>query len=168
MKTMILWRGVSRSAVLMIQSMTNRNQQVTMKCQHVLVPVDLHDPDLRAIETAMEVASRHNARITLMRVIEAIDDGDEDEAVPQLMIASPGDGLQTAVKCRLILRTSSVDFAANKPVATETDRVHGPSVGRTHARLSKFRLCWLQKAVSSGQIRPMPKFRNDPLQKYQP
>ena len=79
MKAMILWRGVSRSAVLMIQSMTIKNQQVTMKCQHVLVPVDLHDPDLRAIETAMEIASRHNARITLMHVIEAIDDGDEDE-----------------------------------------------------------------------------------------
>jgi nucleotide-binding universal stress UspA family protein len=50
-----------------------------MRYGHVLVPVDLSDPDQHAIAAAIEIAALHKAKTTLMYVIEAIDVGDEDE-----------------------------------------------------------------------------------------
>lgn len=50
-----------------------------MNYRHVLVPVYRSDPDQYAIEAAIEIAAHHRARTTLLYVIEAISDCDEDE-----------------------------------------------------------------------------------------
>jgi nucleotide-binding universal stress UspA family protein len=50
-----------------------------MPYEHLLVPVDWSDPDQRALEAAIELALQHQARTTLMYVIEAIDADDEDD-----------------------------------------------------------------------------------------
>ncbi len=49
-----------------------------MPYQHLLVPIDSSDPDQRAQEAALELAVQHQARTTLMYVIEAIDDEEDD------------------------------------------------------------------------------------------
>ena len=49
-----------------------------MPYQHLLVPIDWSDPDQRAPQAALELAAQHQAMTTLIYVIEAIDDDDED------------------------------------------------------------------------------------------
>lgn len=50
-----------------------------MPYEHLLVPIDWREPDQRALEAAMEMATQHQARTTLMYVIEAIDSDEEDD-----------------------------------------------------------------------------------------
>jgi len=50
-----------------------------MPYEHLLVPIDWSDPDLRALDAAIEMATQHQARTTLMYVIEAIDSDEEDD-----------------------------------------------------------------------------------------
>ncbi len=51
-----------------------------MKYRHLLVPVDLADPESVTIETALELAAQHHAETTLLYVIESIDrNGNDDE-----------------------------------------------------------------------------------------
>jgi nucleotide-binding universal stress UspA family protein len=50
-----------------------------MPYEHLLVPIDWADPDQRALDAAIEMATQHRARTTLIYVIEAIDAEDEDE-----------------------------------------------------------------------------------------
>ncbi len=50
-----------------------------MRYQHLLVPVDFHDAAASAIEAALEMATQHQARTTLLYVIEAIESADEPE-----------------------------------------------------------------------------------------
>lgn len=50
-----------------------------MRYEHLLVPIDWSDRDQRALEAAIEMAAQHQARTTLIYVIEAIDTDDEEE-----------------------------------------------------------------------------------------
>ena len=50
-----------------------------MPYEHLLVPIDWSDPDQRALDAAIEMAAQHDARTTLIYVIEAIDAEEEDE-----------------------------------------------------------------------------------------
>lgn len=50
-----------------------------MRYEHLLVPIDWSDRDQRALEAALEMAAQHQARTTLIYVIESIDAGDEEE-----------------------------------------------------------------------------------------
>jgi len=48
--------------------------------QHILVPVDLSDKNIAALEVALEMATRHQARATLFHVVERIDPEDDEDA----------------------------------------------------------------------------------------
>lgn len=50
-----------------------------MPYEHLLVPIDWRDPDQRALEAAIEMATQHQARTTLMYVIEAIDSNEVED-----------------------------------------------------------------------------------------
>jgi len=47
--------------------------------RHILVPVDLSDRNLRALEAAAELAAASGARVTLVHVIETIEDAAVEE-----------------------------------------------------------------------------------------
>jgi nucleotide-binding universal stress UspA family protein len=47
--------------------------------RHILLPVDLSDRNTRAVETAAELASATGARVTLLHIIEAIEDAGVEE-----------------------------------------------------------------------------------------
>jgi nucleotide-binding universal stress UspA family protein len=47
--------------------------------QHILLPVDLSDRNLDAIETAGELAAVGGGRVTLVHVIETIEDSGPEE-----------------------------------------------------------------------------------------
>lgn len=47
--------------------------------RHVLVPVDLTDKNLTAISAASDLASSSGARVSLLHVIETIEDADFEE-----------------------------------------------------------------------------------------
>lgn len=47
--------------------------------QHILVPVDLTDKNVAAISTVSRLASLNGAQVTLVHVIEVIEDADFDE-----------------------------------------------------------------------------------------
>lgn len=49
-----------------------------MQYQHLLVPVDLAVPVSSAIETALNMATQHRAKTTLLYVIEAIDSAPDE------------------------------------------------------------------------------------------
>ena len=42
-----------------------------MEYQHLLMPVDLNDPDLAAVDVAFELALQHRARTTLLHEIDS-------------------------------------------------------------------------------------------------
>ena len=51
-----------------------------MRYQHLLVPVDFTVANTVALDAALDLAAQHRARITLLHVIEAVDQaGDDDE-----------------------------------------------------------------------------------------
>jgi universal stress protein A len=50
-----------------------------MRYRHVLVPVDFTESVTSAIEAALEMAAQHQARTTLLHVIEEIDDGSNSD-----------------------------------------------------------------------------------------
>lgn len=93
-----------------------------MQYRHLLVPVDLMDPDQMTIETAMQLATQHKAQTTLMYVIEAIDaDEDEDDNGLQSFYAELEAGI------REHLATLSERFvAAGLSVQSEIVVGHGP------------------------------------------
>jgi universal stress protein A len=47
--------------------------------RHILLPVDLSDRNLRAMEAAVELAAGSGARLTLVHVIETIEDAGVEE-----------------------------------------------------------------------------------------
>jgi len=51
-----------------------------MQYRHLLVPLDFNDPGSTTLQTALDLAALHHAQTTLMYVIEAIDDSDDDDA----------------------------------------------------------------------------------------
>lgn len=50
-----------------------------MHYRHLLVPLNFHDPGGTTLQTALDLASQHQAQTTLMYVIEAIDDSEDDD-----------------------------------------------------------------------------------------
>lgn len=47
--------------------------------RHILIPTDLTEKSLKAVEIALKMAVGESCRVTLLHVIETIDDSEEDE-----------------------------------------------------------------------------------------
>lgn len=58
-----------------------------MRYQHVLVPVDLTKPDPVAIQAAYDLARQYHARMTLLHVIESIDELTDDSEMDKFYAA---------------------------------------------------------------------------------
>ena len=47
--------------------------------KHILIPLDLSEQSLEALETAVEMARQGGARLTMLHVIETIEQADDEE-----------------------------------------------------------------------------------------
>lgn len=69
-----------------------------MHYQHLLVPIEFHEAAASAIEAALQLAAQHQARTTLLYVIEEIDSGGED---PDDELRRLYAGIEESIRSRL-------------------------------------------------------------------
>jgi len=67
-----------------------RVEKSAMNDRHLLIPVDLYDPDLTAIDAALGLAVQNRARTTLLHVSESIDDDELDQFYTKLEVSVRG------------------------------------------------------------------------------
>jgi len=88
--------------------------------KNILVPTDLSEKSSRALEIALDMAKRSDSRVTLLHVIERIEDSDEEE------FQSFYDKL--ASKARLKMKEMIKQYSA-KNVEIDKEIIFGNRVG---------------------------------------
>ena len=102
-----------------------RVEKSEMSDRHLLIPVDLYDPDLTTIDAALGLAVQNRARTTLLHVSESIDDDDDklDQFYTELEVSVRGqlvefEQLGVPVRSEIFVGRRARDIV--QPSATES------------------------------------------------